>query len=284
MGKALWSDDAFREDAWAAYLAMPSNAWSMPGYSGFLAVVYRLFGAGPGRFATVRVVQAVLGVATVVLVFVIADASLGRRAAWTALAFNALYPPGYWAATYLLTETLFTLLLVGQVALMVWAARSRRWVAYALLGLATAAAVYVRPVAALVPALLLGYESHRWLRDPASRQGVGRHAVRFAALALVAVALMAPWWIRNQRLYGVFMPTTSAAALPAVQGELLVRRLPIPDESYAQSALPALTGNDDHVYAVKVARRIRAIMPPASLAEVAAAQLERARMVGYALS
>ncbi|HYN63179.1 MAG TPA: glycosyltransferase family 39 protein, partial [Candidatus Limnocylindrales bacterium] len=281
LGKALWSDDVFREDAWAAYLRMPSNAWSMPGYSGFLAFVYRL--SGPGRYGAVRLVQALLGAATLALIFFVADAALGRRAAWMALGLNALYPPSYWAATYLLTETLFTLLLVAQVALMVWAARSRRVVAYAVLGLATAAAVYVRPMAALVPALLIACEAHRWFRDPAPRQSLRRHAVRFAVLAMVVVALMAPWWMRNMRLYGVFMPTTSAAALPAAQGELILRRLPVPDESYAQSALPALTGYDDRVYATLVARQIRATMPPASPVDLAAARLSQLRMLGYAL-
>ena len=32
VGVELWRDDVFREDAWAAYLTRPSNAWTMPGY------------------------------------------------------------------------------------------------------------------------------------------------------------------------------------------------------------------------------------------------------------
>ena len=51
----------------------------------------------------------------------------------------------------------------------------------------------------------------------------------------------------------------------------------------AAAALPALTGNDDHVYATKVAKRIHAIMPPASPGERAAAQVERVNLLGRAL-
>lgn len=284
MGRALWSDDVFREDAWGAFEHMPPNAFSMPGYPWFLAGIYRLSGTGPERFQAARVVQALIASLTLALLFLVGDTVLGRRAAWAGLALNALYPPSVWATQYLLTETLFTLLLVAQVALMVWAARSRRLLAYGGLGVATAAAVYVRPVAVLVPVLLLALETYRTVRGSAAGRALPGQAARFAVLGLTITVLMAPWWIRNQRLYGVFMPTTSASVLPPVQGELLIRGLPVPDESYAQYALPALTGNDDHAYAVGVAKRIRAIMPPASPTDRAAAQLERMRMLGSALT
>jgi 4-amino-4-deoxy-L-arabinose transferase-like glycosyltransferase len=283
VGRALWSDDIVREDAWATYLGMPANAWAMPGYSVLLAGIYRLTGMGPGRLAIVRVVQAVLGVAMVMLVFHIADLLLGRRAAWAATIANALYPPSLSLAGYLLTETLFMVLLAGQIAAMAWAADSRRVRAYALLGGLTAAAVYVRPVAAFVPLLLPALEVHRALGDRGARRALGRHALRFAVCAAVTVALLAPWWLRNARIYGVFMPTNSAAALPAIQGELMAHGLAVPDETYAQFALPALAGNDDHVYAEKVARRILEVSPLASRPGVAAGQLGRARMLGPAL-
>jgi ABC-type spermidine/putrescine transport system permease subunit II len=116
VGKALWSHDVFAEDAWPAFERMPANAWSMPGYPVFLAAVYRWSGVGPGRFAAVRIAQALLGAITAGLVFLLADALLGRRPAWVAFALNALYPAGLWATQYLLTEILFTLLMVGPIA------------------------------------------------------------------------------------------------------------------------------------------------------------------------
>jgi 4-amino-4-deoxy-L-arabinose transferase-like glycosyltransferase len=283
VGGTLWSDDVFREEGWPEYERMPANAWSMPGYTAFLAAIYRLSGTGPGRHLAVRVTQAFLSVLTLLLVFLIADRLFGRRAAWAALALNALYPPHFWAAGYLLTETLFTLLLMAQVALMVRAAGSRGWTVYASLGVATAAAAYVRPVAAVVPALLLGLELHRGFRDRVPSRVIATRARHFVATGLVVAAFVAPWWIRNARIYRDFVPTTSAVALPMIQGEYILRGLAVPDLSNAQTARPALTGNDDRAYAALVAARLRELLPPASVPDLAGAQLERARLLAAAL-
>jgi len=282
VGRALWSDDAFREDAWGAYLALPPNAWAMPGYSMFLAGIYRLTGTGPGRRVAVRCVQVGLAAITVVLLFTMADMLFPRRAAWIVAGLVAAYPPRLVLTGYLLTETLFTLLLVGQVAAMVWAARARSIGAWALLGALTAAAVYVRPVAGPVPLVLLAFELRR-AAEERSWRGLGRVAAGLAISGVVMVALLAPWWVRNQRVYGVFLPGSSAMALPAIQGELLVRGLAVPDETYAQFALLGLTGNDDHVYAEKVAQRIRAVSPLRARGDALAAALGRARLLARAL-
>jgi hypothetical protein len=284
VGQRFWSDETFREDAWEAFVRMPPNAFSMPGYAWFVAGIYRLCGAGPERFQPVRVTQAVFAVMTLALIFGIGDALLGRRAGWVALALNAFYPSGIRAVQYLLTETVFTLLLVVQVALMVWASRSRRRLAYASLGVATAAAMYVRPVAGLVPLLLLALELYRRGAGSYSPMPFGRLAVRFGLLGLVVALVMAPWVARNGRLYGVFMPTTSAPMLPAIQGETIVRGLPFPAETIPQLADLAPYGNDDHRFAVESAARIAARMPRATMAEVLAAQRVKARMLGVALT
>ena len=97
VGRDLWDEDVFREAAWETFVQRPANAFAMPGYPWFLAAVYRLSGTGPERLPAVRWAQAALGALTVALVFLIADAVLGRRAAWTAAGLNALYPPGIWA-------------------------------------------------------------------------------------------------------------------------------------------------------------------------------------------
>jgi 4-amino-4-deoxy-L-arabinose transferase-like glycosyltransferase len=284
VGRSLWSDDVVRDQAWPAYLRMPPNAFAMPGYVGFVAGVYRLAGTGPGRFVAVRVAQALIATLTLLLIFWIADSVLGRRAAWIALAFNTVYPPNVWVAQYQLTEALFTFLLAGQVALMVWAARSGRLPAYALLGMVTATAIYVRPVAALVPALLLGLDAYRRATRAPARTPIGRLLSRYAVLGIVAALLMVPWVARNARLYRVFMPTTSASALPPIQGETIVRKLAFPAETIPQLADLAPYGNDDHRFAVETAARIAAGMPPASAADAMAALLEKTRMLGEALT
>ncbi len=284
VGSDLWHDDVFREDAWPTFLERPANAWAMPGYPGFVAGLYRIFGAGPERYRPVRLTQALLSSLTVALCFWIARRMIGPPAGWVALALNALYPPNVWTTQYLLTETVFALMFTGQVALMVRATRSRSLFAYALVGVATAAAVYVRPVAAISPVGLVAFEGYRWLRRSLPRMAIGPLCVRFALSGLAFGLLISPWVIRNRRLYGAFVPTTSAASLPGIQGDLTLRGLPVPMAAYAQTARPGITGNDDHRYAEWIAAQVKANAPRMSAGDLVRLQLARARMLGQALT
>src|SRR5262249_46084411 len=74
-------------------------------------------------------------------------------------------------------------------------------------GVAGGAAILTRPSFALfVPAALVG-----WLLScvPARQSDVRRTAWRGAALVLAGmVIIMSPWWVRNARIYGRFVPTS----------------------------------------------------------------------------
>src|SRR5262245_12150997 len=85
IGRGLWADDRVREDSLATFFQRPPNAWSMPGYSLWVAGVYGLFGTGPDRFVPVRVLQAVMSLARMAKCFWIAWRVLGNRAAWLTL-------------------------------------------------------------------------------------------------------------------------------------------------------------------------------------------------------
>ena len=103
-------------------------------------------------------------------------------------------------------------------------------------------------------------------------------------MGLVVVLLMAPWAVRNARVYGVVLPTTSASTLPAIQGETIVRGLPFPAWTIPQLADLAPFGYDDHRFAVESVARIAAGIPRATAGEVLAAQIARARMLAIALT
>jgi hypothetical protein len=278
VGRELWSGDRVREDSLGAYYRLPPNAWSMPGYPSWVASLYRLFGTGPDRFVPVLVVQVALSVVRLALCFWIARSLLGNRAALLAVTLNVLYPPNTWTIGYLLTETLFTVLLMTQIALMIHAYRSRGWLAWTMLGVATAAAGYVRPVGLPVPAALVAMEIVRWLRGARPRASLAPLAARGAACALVIAALMAPWALRNQRLYGALLPTTSAAPLPPLQGELFVRGIYAP-ETFAQFADLTPDGHNDHRFAKRVSTEIRSALPPPTANDWLRYQRIRARML-----
>jgi len=201
-----------------------------PGYPLFLAACQTVFGESP---LAARLVQAALGTASVWLVYRLTrqfDAGsdpqpvavpLRSTVPLYAAAFAALDPYSVAISELLLSEALFIplmLLLLWGLATL-WRmidepepdrARVAPWRAglLALLtGTAGGAAVLTRPSFALfLPAVLLG-----WLiacvpgRDRYRRSAAWRGSV----LVLVGfVLVMSPWWIRNARIYGRFVPTS----------------------------------------------------------------------------
>ena len=208
------------------YDTQPHYALRTPGYPLFLAACRWAFG---DRGLPARLVQAVLGAVSVAMV-----ERLTRRAVpgdrpvrgrWTvplaAAALAAVEPYTVFTSALLLSEAVFLpLMMAGQWCLAeAWAdgerARPRRraW-AWALgMGLASGAAVLVRPSWALfVPATLAA-----WI----ALAGRGRRldAARLAAVAALGAALvMAPWWARNARIYGRFVPTALWAGASLYDG------------------------------------------------------------------
>jgi hypothetical protein len=118
----------------------------------------------------------------------------GRWAAFAALASLALpISTIFWAT--LASETLFTLLLLGALALAWHGGERLRWAAALGAGLAAGLMALARPIGVLLlPALALG------LLWPRGRGGLAWPRLVLAALACCAA--LAPWWWRNTRLYG----------------------------------------------------------------------------------
>lgn len=174
-----------RADTRAAESAPEPDAVRSPGYPLFLWAIW----SDNLRFMLwrARFVQAILDVGTVLLVFL-----LGRRVlpyGWAVLAalLTAVSPHLISATTYLLTETLFTFLMLLALWLVVLAAR-RAWIA-PLAGAVLAAAALTRPTLQFVPlfvaALLL------WVLG-------WRKGWRTAgALLLGFILLWTPWTLRN---------------------------------------------------------------------------------------
>ena len=169
-----------------------SDALRPPGYPAFL----RLFLSGIPDLTFVRSVmlgQAWLGIVTVALVFGLARLMLGPIAALFAMLLTAISPHLIVMENYLLSETLYTTLLVAAIAAGVLALRrpdSPRTLASATSnGGILALCALVRPTLEHIPLLILlgtciapGLRVYR------------KHAL----CGMIAFALiMAPWWVRN---------------------------------------------------------------------------------------
>ena len=179
-----------------------------PGYPLFLAACYGVFGPDP-RVA--RVAQCVIGAAACLLVYHLArrsfDGRTGELAAWLAAAYPFLIA----YSGFILSETLFTALLLAGVLLLdaAWLRTvdpqtdepRRAWLAAAAAGLAFGLAIQVRSSLLLLPLFCLPF----WLA--AARRRV-RALGLWAVVLLVAAMVQAPWVVRNRRVFGRFVPTT----------------------------------------------------------------------------
>jgi hypothetical protein len=222
-----------------SYSDIPHGALRTPGYPLFLACSQAVFGE---RTLPVRLLQGALGTLGVYLVyrlsckighadarFARAHTGLGdsectaqthpqrsavRRGRLTppllAAGLVALHPFDMFTSALVLSEAVFQPLmlatLLGLAAL--WWDRSLKPGAAALValgtGVAAGAAILVRPSWALFVPLVLTL----WVGSQARGRRLPITAAQRAAVCALGVALvMAPWWARNFRLYGGFLPT-----------------------------------------------------------------------------
>jgi hypothetical protein len=184
------------------FTAHPTAAWP-PGYPLVLALGYMLAGAGP---TTAVVMNAVFGALTCGFVWQLGSTLAGRRSGLVATALTAFFPSHVFFSALVLSETLFTCLVTG---LMLAAVRRLArgddtgvggWLVW---GLAAGAVALVRAeavVLTLVPALSLAVRGAR---------GASR---RVLAATLVGVVIaLAPWTLRNLRVFDAFVPTSTGA-------------------------------------------------------------------------
>jgi 4-amino-4-deoxy-L-arabinose transferase-like glycosyltransferase len=174
-----------------------------PVYPLFLAGLARATGTGPGGgerlLQVIRVAQALLGAALVWLVAWLAGRTAGPRAATAGAWLAALYPPLVWTPAYIWSETLFSVLALGCVAVIAGPAQTRvRYVgAGALAGLAVLtrpAMLFFLPLAAL------------WLAWKREWRGL-------VLFLLACAVVIAPWTARNAREYGRFVLVASEGGI-----------------------------------------------------------------------
>jgi 4-amino-4-deoxy-L-arabinose transferase-like glycosyltransferase len=172
----------------------PGNLTSIrpPLYPGVLAAVWAV--TGPQDLQVVRALQIVLALATTALVFLLGarvyDARVGRYAA----ALCWLYPSFIFFNFLLLTETLFTFLLVAWVLLAVMLVETpRTWIAL-LCGISLALGALTRSLLWPVPLLLCPLLAV-CIEAPLRRR------LELSCVVLAGyVVVIAPWAVRNTRL------------------------------------------------------------------------------------
>lgn len=178
------------------------DANTLPGYAVFLAALYGIAGAGAPPHPLVSVAQALLSGVTLWGIFLLGRRVISPRGGFVAVLLGAAYVPFWYSYRYVLTEDLFMALSVVAMVALIWAVDDEgrsAWVRYVAFGIAASAALYVRAAAA--PWLLLAFV----VVLVAHRRAWRRMLVAGLVTALTVGACFAPWWYRNEQIYGEFV-------------------------------------------------------------------------------
>jgi 4-amino-4-deoxy-L-arabinose transferase-like glycosyltransferase len=181
-----------------------NSAYRPPGYPVFLAGIYLLVGLPNGVFTAARLVQTLLATATIGLIGVMAWQLAGRRAALISLAIGSIYIPLVLIGVALMTEALFTpLLLIATIcALQCRRVERRQYLWIVLSGFFCGLASLTRGNGILLMfplALVVWTTKPRWS---------WRALAAPLTLLVVACATISPWTIRNANAQHAFIPVT----------------------------------------------------------------------------
>jgi 4-amino-4-deoxy-L-arabinose transferase-like glycosyltransferase len=184
----------------------------MPLYPLFLTVIFKLFGYGLLGLQIVRVIQAFFSCITIILVFLTAKRLFDFKIALIASFFTAFYIPNITTPGYILTESVFTMLLMALIYFSLFFMDKPGKVNFAVLGAIWAAATLCRPTIALYPIILAAYCYFH------HRMKIYNIAKLLGVMFFSFIIIMSPWWIRNYREYGEFIPLAASGGNPMLQG------------------------------------------------------------------
>ena len=178
------------------------RAWRAPLYPVFLAAIYTTI---DDSHAAVRLVQAFLGAATVALIYLLTwrlEPAAAAIAGWLA----AFYEPLVASTNEVMTEVLFTALLVAGVAASLEARQRPGWLWPAAAGLLLGLTALTRPVGLLAVPAIIAVAAWEDLRA----QRAWRRWLPFAGVLTAGVVVtMLPWTARNASVLGAFIPVST---------------------------------------------------------------------------
>ena len=168
-----------------------------PLYPAVVAGVYKLCGAE--NYQAVRVLQALIGLATVAVVYLLGSEVYDRRVGAWAAGFFCFYPSMLGQANLLLSETLFTFWLVLICLVVVRFFRGNSIEHLVLSGVLIGLAALTRSVVWLLPPVLALYVVLVW------RVGMLRRLTAALLMLLAFAITVAPWSIRSTQLEKTFV-------------------------------------------------------------------------------
>lgn len=193
-----------------------------PLYPLFLAAIFKVVGYGFYGIQVVRVFQVIFSSITILYSFLIAKKLFSSNIALITAFLVSFYLPNITSAGYIMTETMFTALLVILIYYSLLFSEDLTWGRMLILGILWALVTLCRPTIALYPVLFFTYLLlHQKINI--------FKAMKLGAIMLVTfIVIMLPWWYRNFLEYGEFVPLAASSGNPMLQGTY-VNYEPTPD-------------------------------------------------------
>jgi 4-amino-4-deoxy-L-arabinose transferase-like glycosyltransferase len=172
------------------------TAYRVPGTSVLWAGLYWPFGH---RYSAVRILYCVLDTLTILLVYAIGRRCFDNSVALLAAAIYAVWPTALMYSSQLQSEPLYTFLFCCFVLTVLRFAERPTWARSIAAGMFLGLAMLTRGNAVMMVALMIPWSVWQF-------RGTPRLALRSLAISFVAVAVLAPWTIRNYEVFHTFIP------------------------------------------------------------------------------
>ncbi len=191
-----------------------SSDWS-PGAPLLYAASF--YATGGAREGTARIVEALLGVAAILVVFLLGERLGGRSVGLLAAFAVAVYPPFIHSTSELMSEPPAILTLPAAVLAFLWAGERERLSAWLLPGLLFGLTAMFRPEYLFVGAAFVVLAAIRVGRACGWRPGLAGAGLLVLALLLPIV----PWTIRNVDVLGRVVPISTGSGKALYVGTFL---------------------------------------------------------------
>jgi hypothetical protein len=208
------SKSLYTEGSYGGPTFRDSSDWS-PGAPLLYAAAF--YATGGPREGVARIVEALLGAAAIVVVFLLGTRIACRPAGLIAALGVAVYPPFIHSTGELMSEPPAVLTLPAAVLAFLWASERERLRAWLLPGLLFGLTAMIRPdylPVAIAFALLVAVEVGR---ERGWRPGLAGTAILLAAFLLPIV----PWTVRNAVVLGRLVPISTGGGKALYVGTYL---------------------------------------------------------------
>jgi 4-amino-4-deoxy-L-arabinose transferase-like glycosyltransferase len=202
----------------AAGGARGPSAYFPPAYSYLLSIVDKITGGPALGHTTVhlaRILQALLGTATVALIGLIALDLFGAGTALLALAIAAIYPVFIELSSVLVAENLLTVLELAAVCTALRVRRTAtpwRWIVATGILVGLAALTHTNAALIAIP-LALGVHGAALPRRFATLPARAAKLAAPATMLVVALLTVTPWLVRDALVFHRFVPISTEAGI-----------------------------------------------------------------------